>query len=364
MKTFRKLSILVSGILLVLAMGACDQMAEPTNSQLTTAESVLEPNAQSATGVDLEGTVWDLISIAGINASGNGVFLEFSKGRVTGSDGCNEFSTSFWLEDGTIILGNTFTSTLVLCQSSFSNLSSQFQDMLREKGAIFSQNGKLIIQTDHGELVFEAPQSAPLANSKWVLNSIRNQQGLVSMDTDQNILFSIVNDKVSGDGGCNIFGGNVKIDGAKAHFSEIFAMENSCDNYQVNELEAEFFAILENTASYEIMRQSLTFFDEKDEIIATFRTTDILSEAITLFVGPQQVDCEGVMPQKCFLIRKSPNDDYTYLYDSIIGFEWEAGYEYELLVKVSEVDSPPADGSSLLYELIEIVKKTPVKKQV
>jgi len=31
----------------------------------------------------------------------------------------------------------------------------------------------------------------------------------------------------------------------------------------------------------------------------------------TIYVGPVLVDCEGVAPQKCMLIRENPQDEYT-----------------------------------------------------
>ena len=77
----------------------------------------------------------------------------------------------------------------------------------------------------------------------------------------------------------------------------------------------------------------------------------------TLFVGPNQVDCVGVGPQKCLLVKETLQGEYQYFYDGIEGFDWEPGFEYELLVQVTEVDNPPADGSSLHYALIEVVAK-------
>ena len=53
-------------------------------------------------------------------------------------------------------------------------------------------------------------------------------------------------------------------------------------------------------------------------------------------------------------------NDYTLFYDAIAGFEFEPGYEYELLVQVDPVENPPADASNLQYTLIEEVSKNPV----
>jgi heat shock protein HslJ len=63
---------------------------------------------------------------------------------------------------------------------------------------------------------------------------------------------------------------------------------------------------------------------------------------------------------KCMQVRRSPDEPYRNFYNQISGFEFERGYEYELLVEVTEVPNPPADGSSLRYALKEMVRKDKV----
>ena len=83
-------------------------------------------------------------------------------------------------------------------------------------------------------------------------------------------------------------------------------------------------------------------------------------DTMTLYVGPELVECTGVAPQQCMQVKESADGEYRFFYDAIEGFTFEPGYEYELLVSVDQVDNPPADGSSLKYTLIEVVNKTPV----
>ena len=84
------------------------------------------------------------------------------------------------------------------------------------------------------------------------------------------------------------------------------------------------------------------------------------AEMVTLYVGPEKVDCVGVAPQECLLVRDSPDDEYEFFYSQINGFDYEPGYEYELLVQKTPVENPPADASSIEWTLIEVVSKTPV----
>ncbi len=78
----------------------------------------------------------------------------------------------------------------------------------------------------------------------------------------------------------------------------------------------------------------------------------------TLYVGPIWVDCEGEGPQKCLRVKENPGDAYGLFYDQIEGFEFEEGYEYELLVKTEAVENPPAGGSSIKWTLVKVVNKT------
>ena len=83
------------------------------------------------------------------------------------------------------------------------------------------------------------------------------------------------------------------------------------------------------------------------------------SQERTLFVGPEEVDCEGVGPQRCLLVKEQQSSEYLFFYDHIEGFQFESGFEYEILVRVDRVRDAPSDSSTLKYSLIEVVSKTP-----
>ena len=78
----------------------------------------------------------------------------------------------------------------------------------------------------------------------------------------------------------------------------------------------------------------------------------------TLYVDANLADCVGVAPQKCMLTRTDPNSEWEFFYDQIEGFTHTEGIAYELRVQISEIANPPADGSSLRYELVEVVSET------
>jgi len=78
----------------------------------------------------------------------------------------------------------------------------------------------------------------------------------------------------------------------------------------------------------------------------------------TVYVGPYQVDCVGVAPQKCLLAKEDPDADWSMYYDQIQGFDFEPGFEYELRIVEEKVENPPADASSIRWVVQEVVSKT------
>lgn len=77
----------------------------------------------------------------------------------------------------------------------------------------------------------------------------------------------------------------------------------------------------------------------------------------TLYIAPYMVECEGEGPQMCLLVKENPEDEYTYFYDQIEGFDYQEGFEYVIKVSEETVDNPPAGGSSIRWELVEVVSR-------
>ncbi|MFZ3193107.1 MAG: DUF4377 domain-containing protein [Moraxellaceae bacterium] len=77
-------------------------------------------------------------------------------------------------------------------------------------------------------------------------------------------------------------------------------------------------------------------------------------------VAPVLVDCVGVAPMKCLHYRKVGDIEWLNHYSGIDGFEYQPDYRYVLEVKQTPVINPPADASSLRWELVRIVEKHPV----
>jgi heat shock protein HslJ len=72
-------------------------------------------------------------------------------------------------------------------------------------------------------------------------------------------------------------------------------------------------------------------------------------------VAGQRAPCTGVARQLCLQVRTQPGAPWELHYGDIKGFDWQMGVEYVLRVRETTVARPPADGSSLRWELIEVL---------
>ncbi|MFY0607047.1 MAG: DUF4377 domain-containing protein [Cyclobacteriaceae bacterium] len=101
----------------------------------------------------------------------------------------------------------------------------------------------------------------------------------------------------------------------------------------------------------------LLFSGCSDEMIA--------ENIVDMRVNHYTVTCEGASIGNCLLVQEgdqigSVDWDYFYFENSIEGFDYEPGFIYDLKIKKTTIENPPADGSSILYELVKIQSKTQV----
>ncbi len=95
---------------------------------------------------------------------------------------------------------------------------------------------------------------------------------------------------------------------------------------------------------------TIELVDETTYVIPTIQEADLF----TFTIEPYKQDCVGVAPMRCLVVNGE------LFYDSIQGFEFEEGTEYEVLVARTERENVPADASKYQYRRVEVLKS---KKQ-
>jgi heat shock protein HslJ len=221
-------------------------------------------------------------------------------------------------------------------------------------------------------LVEEVDKQLSLEGNLWHLSAYQDAEGeMVEPLSASEITAEFRDGQVNGTAGCNGYFGSYEREGNQLTLGPMAMTEMACGQPEgVMDQEMQYLAALEKSASYEIEfsqvdgDQLLIAGDEGQTILVYDLTPTEGTEEMeennnegTLYVGPILVDCEGEGPMKCMLVREDPQEPYGLFYSQIEGFEFEQGYEYELLVAIEDVENPPAGGSSIKWTLVEEVGK-------
>lgn len=94
---------------------------------------------------------------------------------------------------------------------------------------------------------------------------------------------------------------------------------------------------------------------------ATAASATSADEVVRMWIEPELAECTGVGPMECMQVAYTEDGEPELFYSGIEGFEFVEGTSYVIDVQVSEVASPPADGSSLSYTLVQVVSETPAQ---
>jgi heat shock protein HslJ len=198
--------------------------------------------------------------------------------------------------------------------------------------------------------------NSALDGTTWsLLHTIVGGDAVVPVPGNVIAWLSFADGTVSGQSGCNLFSGSATVAGDKLSFGPLASTRMACED-DLMSFESNFLSLLGQVGGFTLNDDTLELHNADGLPLALFGA----ATEQTLFVGPEQVDCTGVGPQKCLLVKETADAEYTYFYDSIVGFTWEEGFEYELIVRVVNIPEPPMDASSLRYELVEIVSQTAV----
>ena len=88
-------------------------------------------------------------------------------------------------------------------------------------------------------------------------------------------------------------------------------------------------------------------------------------EQVTVYVSAETglfYNVPNTTLEKGMMIRVDGEENYICVaFNTIAGFTYEKGYEYELLVKKTTLVNPPKDSGSTRYELIRIVSQRKMK---
>lgn len=126
-----------------------------------------------------------------------------------------------------------------------------------------------------GEQSGSQVQASGLENTKWQLVSFGQQAGEIAVaDSIQIKLQFNPDNRVGGSGGCNSFGGGYEVQGASLVFDHIISTKMACADGNLMQLESQYFAALENAATFALNGDRLNIKDDSGQSVLQFRKTE------------------------------------------------------------------------------------------
>jgi len=81
-------------------------------------------------------------------------------------------------------------------------------------------------------------------------------------------------------------------------------------------------------------------------------------DVVRMWIEPDVVECDiGSGPWICLQVSYTEDGPPELFYDGIDGFTFQEGTSYVIDVKVTEVENPPQDASSVKYTLVEVISE-------
>lgn len=224
-----------------------------------------------AASTPLAGTNWVLSTINGqLPLAGSTITLNFGEdGTVSGTDGCNRFTTGYTASRSTISF-EPAASTMMACPPAVAAQASDFMAALEAANRYQLRSGQLILLDGTTVLATFVASKADLAGTTWLVTGYNNgREAVVSPLLGADIIVNIDDaNLISGNAGCNDFFATVQAsESGSIVIDNIGATRRLCSTPSgVMEQEAEFFAALESAATFTIDGDFIELRDGSDAI--------------------------------------------------------------------------------------------------
>lgn len=112
------------------------------------------------------------------------------------------------------------------------------------------------------------PVSAQISKMDMIANwHVESIAGVSTLQTNPSMNLDLVENRISGKGGCNNYSGAATRDGYNIQFKGIASTKMMCPNAAI---ESAYYKALDKVRSFDIKGNILTFYDEKGSKLITY----------------------------------------------------------------------------------------------
>lgn len=236
---------------------------------------------------------------------------------------------------------------------------------------------------DAADVPATAAAASVLTAYHWQLRDAKDAQGqridALFVNADKPLQLDFADGRVNVSNTCNLMSGGYAVQGDRMTFEQVASTLMDCADAKLMTLDQEAGKRLQGATRFVQSDDTLTLTTASGDVL-TFQGQPTAEtryggkgETAFLEVAPQTRACSHplIPDQQCLQVRELKYDEqgrksggdgvFANFYASIEGYQHEAGTRNVLRVKRYAVKNPPADGSSLAYELDMVVESETVK---
>jgi len=312
----RPLSLAIA--VLFLAIGAVFVIS------LTPLASASNPRQDAIPAFDLADTNWVLSSLDGrLPLPGAVLTLQLAKdGAATGSDGCNQFRTTYTQKDSSLTFKQPAASTLMACPEPVMKQSALYMDALAKTTTFMATERVLILFGGNEILATFVTESQGLADTAWDVINFNNGRGAVVSvlpETELTVLFG-ADGSVTGSAGCNEYvASHLAISNTIKISAPGTTLRFCAEPKGIMDQEFEFLNALESAATYNITGDVMQMRTADDQL-ALIMTRKIIVD----LPAPKPATPTGrVTGTQNLNIRSGPGTNYPVIGTARYGDEGE-----------------------------------------
>lgn len=223
----------------------------------------------------LNDTSWLLVGLNGqAVASGTTVTANLKNGTLTGTDGCNSYSTSYTVRGAKITIDKDMVTTMMACPEPIMQQAGTYATALA-LAATFKTDGRQLTLLDASgkTLATFAAQSTELGGTSWIVTGYNNgNQAVVSVLVGSKLTAEFSADgKLGGSSGCNNYTATVEASGKSIKIGPAASTRMACaEPAGVMEQETGYLKALGTAASYRLDGNQLELRTADGALAVTF----------------------------------------------------------------------------------------------
>jgi heat shock protein HslJ len=195
-------------------------------------------------------------------------------GKVSGSDGCNTYNTTYALNGANLALGKQIAATKKACSEPIMTQAIAYLQALPNTATYELTGNQLRLRDSTGKtLAAFTAQAQALAKTTWQVSSYNNgKQAVVSVLNGTTLTVEFDEDgKLKGTGGCNSYAGSYKLASNKISIGALNATLKAClEPKGLMEQEAHYLAALASADTFTLSGYTLEMRTVSGALAATF----------------------------------------------------------------------------------------------